>query len=236
MINNVLTYRFSIIIPVLREADRINQIIDHIHSQNHGRNYEIIVVDGAPEKDTLSAIHIKADVRTIASEKGRAKQMNAGASIAKGDILIFLHADTLLPDRGLEEIDQALKDAEYVGGAFNLGIDSDQAIFKIISTMASLRSRLTRIPYGDQAIFIRKKYFDKLNGYPDIPLMEDVALMRRLKSEGYKIFIIPDRVITSSRRWKKEGVLYTTLRNWIVFMLYTLGVSPRRLVRFYSEQ
>lgn len=236
MLKKALAYKFSIIIPVLHEADRINQMIDHIHSRNHGKNYEIIVVDGAPEKDTLSAIHIRPDVKTIASEKGRAKQMNAGASVARGDILVFLHADTLLPERALESIDSALRDGKYIGGAFDLGIDSDKTIFKIISFMASLRARLTQIPYGDQAIFIRREYFDKVNGYPDIPLMEDVALMRRLKREGYKISILPDRVITSSRRWKREGVLYTTLRNWIISMLYILGVPVEKLKRFYSER
>lgn len=235
MKDDALKYRFSIIIPVLHEADRINQIIDHIHSQNHDKNYEIIVVDGAPDKNTLNAIG-RTDVRCMTSEKGRAKQMNRGASIAKGDILVFLHADTLLPDRVLEKIDSALRDGKYICGAFDLGIDSDETIFKIISSMASLRTRLTQIPYGDQAIFIRREYFDKVNGYPDIPLMEDVALMRRLKREGYKISIIPDRVITSPRRWKKEGVLYTTLRNWIVFILYILGVPAQKLKRFYSER
>lgn len=236
MKDDALKYRFSIIIPVLHEAERINQMIEHIDSQNRGNSYEIVIVDGAPERDTLSAIRIKADVRTITSEKGRAKQMNAGASIAKGDILVFLHADTLLPDGGLEEIDHALKDQEYIGGAFDLGIDSDRAIFKIISKLASLRSRLTRIPFGDQAIFIRREYFHRVKGYPDIPLMEDVELMRRIKRQGDKIYIIPDRVVTSPRRWREEGIIYTTLRNWVILLLYIMGISPFKLQRFYSEQ
>lgn len=235
MKGTALNCRFSIIIPVLHEADKINHIIEHIHSQNQEYSYEIIVVDGAPERDTINAIDIKNHVRPLVSGQGRAMQMNAGASIARGDILVFLHADTLLPDGGLEEIDQALKDEAYIGGAFDLGIDSDEVIFKIISFVASLRSRLTRIPYGDQAIFIRKEYFHRVKGYPDIPLMEDVELMRRIKRQGDKICIIPDRVVTSPRRWKKEGILYTTLRNWTILLLYMLGISPFRLKRFYHK-
>lgn len=211
-------------------------MIEHIDTQYRRYSYEIIVVDGAPERDTLNALRIKNSVRSISSETGRAKQMNAGASIARGDIFIFLHADTLLPDEGLEEIDQALKDEAYIGGGFDLGIDSDKVIFKIISFLASLRSRLTRIPYGDQAIFIRREYFHRVNGYLDIPFMEDVELMRRIKRQGDKICIIPDRVVTSPRRWKKEGILYTTLRNWSILLLYMLRISPIRLKRFYHER
>jgi rSAM/selenodomain-associated transferase 2 len=161
--------------------------------------------------------------------------MNAGAAAAEGDILVFLHADTRLPMDALELIDKVMAQPGLAGGAFDLGIRSNRLIYRIIATTASLRSRLTGIPYGDQAIFIRRTYFKQLGGYPDIPLMEDVAFMRQIKKAGGRIHMIPKCVSTSPRRWEKEGVLYTTLRNWILFVSYSLGVSPETLARYYRS-
>lgn len=223
---------FSIIVPVLNEADQINPLIEHIHSQGFRRLYEVIVVDGDPQGGTGRIIQDK-DVIAITTEKGRGRQMNAGAAVARGEILIFLHADTKLPDGALEKISRALEDQNYVGGAFDLRIDSDRLFLKYIATRASLRSRWNRIPYGDQAIFIRKKYFDQIGGYKEIPLMEDVDLMRRIKKDGKQIVILPDKVRTSARRWESEGALYTTLRNQILVRLFYLGVSPHRLAKYY---
>jgi rSAM/selenodomain-associated transferase 2 len=159
--------------------------------------------------------------------------MNAGAAAACGEILIFLHADTTLPDNALEKINQAMQNLDYVGGAFDLKIDSDRLFLKYISTRASLRSRRNRIPFGDQAIFIRKKYFDQIGGYKEIPLMEDVDLMRRIKKDGKKIVILPDKVTTSARRWESEGAFYATMRNQILLRLFYLGVSPHKLAKYY---
>ena len=225
--------KFSIIVPVLHEGARINSLIEHLNRLDSDQSGEIIVVDGSQEKDTLKAIHHKEVVK-ISSPKGRARQMNEGASVAKGEILVFLHADTELPVKALQKINSFIERSEYVGGAFDLGIKSDKSVFKVISTFASFRSRLNRIPFGDQAIFIRKEYFNKIGGYKEIPLMEDVELMRRIKKYGKKICILPDRVRTSPRRWEREGVVYCTLRNWTLFTLYLLGVSPDKLVKFYS--
>jgi rSAM/selenodomain-associated transferase 2 len=161
--------------------------------------------------------------------------MNAGALVAKGEILIFLHADTELPVRALKKIDSLKDRREYVGGAFDLGIKSDKLIFRVIGTLSSWRSRLNRIPFGDQAIFIRKEYFDQIGGYKEIPLMEDVELMRRIKRSENKIWIFNDRVMTSPRRWEKEGVIYCTLRDWTLQTLYFLGLSPDKLSRFYKN-
>ena len=223
---------FSIIVPVLNEADQINPLIEHIHSQGFRRLYEVIVVDGDQQGGTIRIIQDK-DVIAITTEKGRGRQMNAGAAVARGEILIFLHADTTLPDNALGKISQTLQDRDYVGGAFDLKIDSDRLFLKYISARASLRSRWNRIPYGDQAIFIRKKYFDQIGGYKEIPLMEDVDLMRRIKKDGKQIVILPDKVRTSARRWESEGALYTTLRNQILVRLFYLGVSPHRLAKYY---
>lgn len=226
---------FSIVIPVLNEGDRINALIEHLHNQGFESSYEIIVVDGDPQGGTVKAIQSE-DVVTITTEKGRGRQMNAGAAMSSGDILIFLHADTILPDGALNKISRALDKQDYVGGAFDLKIDSDRLFLKYISVRASLRSRWNRIPYGDQAIFMRKQYFDRIGGFKDIPLMEDVDLMRRIKKDGRKIHILPDKVTTSARRWQRDGALYTTVRNHILVVLFRLGVSPDRLAKYYWKQ
>ena len=226
--------KFSIIVPVFREGERINDLIGHLNRLDSDGNVEIVIVDGAQEKDTLRAIRSE-NVIKISSEQGRAKQMNAGTSIARGEILIFLHADTELPIYALRKIDSFIEQAEYVGGAFDLGIKSDKVIFKVIGAMSSLRSRLNRIPFGDQAIFIRREYFNKIGGYKEIPLMEDVELLRRIKKSGGRIRIFHDRAMTSPRRWEKEGVIYCTLRNWTLQTLYLLGVSPEKLINFYKN-
>jgi rSAM/selenodomain-associated transferase 2 len=176
---------------------------------------------------------VDRDVTAVATEKGRGRQMNAGASAARGETLIFLHADTTLPDNALEKISRALENQDHVGGAFDLKIDSDRLFLRYVAARASLRSRCNRIPYGDQAIFIRKEYFDQVGGFREIPLMEDVDLMRRIKKDGRKIYILPDKVTTSARRWESDGAFYTTLRNQVIVALYYLGVSPCRLAKYY---
>ena len=226
--------KFSIIVPVFHEEEWINALIEYLNNLDLHKDIEIIVVDGAREKNTLKAIHNNQVIK-IPSEKGRAKQMNVGASAAKGEILIFLHADTELPFQALKKINSFIGQREYVGGAFDLGIKSDKFIFKMIGTLSSLRSRFNRIPFGDQAIFIRREYFNQIGGYKEIPLMEDVELMRRIKKSRKKIWIFYDRVMTSPRRWEKEGIIYCTLRNWAIQALYLLGVSPHKLTNFYKN-
>lgn len=225
---------FSIIIPVLHEAERINDLIGYMRQLDPEKSSEIIVVDGALEKDTLQAIQDDR-ITKISTEKGRARQMNAGAFAAKGDILIFLHADTEPPLNLLKRMSEFISRNEYVGGAFDLGIKSDKIILRVIAFLASLRSRLNRIPYGDQVLFIRKKYFDQIGRYKEIPLMEDVELMQRMKRSGKKILIFHDRVMTSPRRWEEEGLVYCILRNWMLQILYFLGVSPHKLVKYYKS-
>ncbi len=223
----------SVVIPVLNEYDQINDTIEELRKKDEGTECEIIVVDGDGGGSTIKAIR-DSEVRTTISQKGRGRQMNAGAAIAKGDIIIFLHADTVLPDGATGKIRRTLENEKYVGGAFDLGIDSERALLKWIAAKASLRSRLNRIPYGDQAIFLRRRYFQDIGGFEEIPVMEDVELMRRVKRRRDKICILRDKVRTSARRWETEGALYTTIRNRILVGLYYLGVSPERLSRFYG--
>lgn len=223
---------FSVIIPVLNEADIINQSIENVYRTGSGFDIEIIVVDGDVHGSTIDAITNRRALR-MTSPKGRGRQMNKGAAAARGEILLFLHADTELPTNAFESISALLIAGDYVGGAFDLGIKSDRLIYRIIEKVVAIRTRLTRVPYGDQAIFMRKAYFEKMNGFREIPLMEDVDLMRRLKEAGNKIIIIPHRVQTSPRRWESEGVLFCTARNWTLISLYLLGVNPEKLRRFY---
>lgn len=225
--------KISIIIPAYNESAGINLTIENILSIPYTGIKEIIVVDGNPEGNTANAVKAK-NIKTLLSEKGRAKQMNKGAFNSTGNILLFLHADTKLPNDALEKISDVMNKKDIVAGAFDLGILSEKIIYRLIEKAASLRSRITRIPYGDQAIFVRREYFQKTGGFKEIPLMEDVELMRRIKRDRGKIFIIPDKVMTSPRRWEKEGVLYCTLRNWLLITLYYLGVNPERLVKFYK--
>ena len=222
----------SVIIPVLYEAERINQIIEHVCGLKKNRNVEIIVSDGDPCGSTIKAVAREKVIRVL-SEKGRGRQMNKGAAAATGDVLLFLHADTLLPADAFEKINAAMRTGRYAGGAFDLGIASDRTAYRIIECVASYRSRLTRIPYGDQAIFIRRDVFTGLGGFREFPIMEDVELMRSVKKSGHRIFIIATKVKTSPRRWEKEGIIYCTVRNWVIVTLYILGVRPEALARFY---
>jgi len=225
-------YKISIIVPVLNEQGQINSFLEKIKDQNYDGNFEVIIVDGDSHGGTINAVRDTSVICTT-SPKGRGQQMNAGAVMARGEILIFLHADTILPDNALGKISRALQDTDYVGGAFDLKIDSDRLFLKYISVRASLRSRWNRIPYGDQAIFLKKKYFDEIGGFKEIPLMEDVDLMRRIKKDGKKIIILSDKVTTSARRWESDGALYTTIRNQVLVRLFYLGVSPHKLAKYY---
>jgi rSAM/selenodomain-associated transferase 2 len=225
--------KFSFIIPVLNEGAIITRTIEHIWCLHASGVAEIIIVDGDPEGKTIDvARHM--GVKTAISEKGRGNQMNRGAALAAGEILIFLHVDTTLPPDALELIEATMRDTSCTAGAFDLAIDSERPVFRFIEKAASLRSRVTRIPYGDQAIFMRRTDFMDLGGFKNIPIMEDVQIMQRIKKRGGKICIIDRAVRTSSRRWERDGIVYTTLRNWLLLILYLSGVKPEKLVRFYQ--
>ncbi len=224
---------FSVIIPVLNEEGVINDAIARIRDIDGSSGAEIIVVDGGNDCRTIGAI-ISEGVAKVPSPCGRGRQMNEGARHATGGILLFLHADTELPLNALPLIENAMRDGRYEAGAFDLTIKSPRPVFRMIEFSASLRSRITRIPFGDQAIFIRRDYFEKIGGYQDIPVMEDVEIMKRIRKKGDRIIILRSRVATSSRRWEKEGIVRCTLRNWLLQVLYPLGVPARTLARLYK--
>jgi uncharacterized protein len=227
--------KISVIIPVLHEGERINKIIDSLKSAAADVPYETIVVDGDSSDSTIAHIS-DSRVITMTAPKGRARQMNAGTTRASGDILIFLHADTLLPPEAFPKIVTALSCSSFIGGAFNLEIQNHRWIFRTISRAASWKHRLTRVPYGDQAIFILRSYFENIGGFAVIPLMEDVELMRRVKRQGGRIIILPETVATSSRKWETDGVLYTIIRNWVIQALYLLGMPAERIVQYYYKE
>lgn len=225
----------SIIVPVYREGGKINELIGHLLQLEKGGSAEIILVDG-DAGSTLNGIHpgFRALVRTTLSPMGRGRQMNLGAEMAQAEIVLFLHADTRLPQDGIVKIFAALEPGDMLGGAFGLGIDTENPGLRMIARIATLRSRWSRIPYGDQALFFTRNGFRALGGFPVWPLMEDVELMRRMKSRGGPIAILREVVKTSPRRWEKEGIVYCTFRNWTLYLLYRMGISPWKLVRWYS--
>ncbi len=221
---------FSVIIPVYNEDETLRFTCEHLRAMAQNHTYEIIVVDTF-EKTTMDRIALD-NVRWVLSQKGRAFQMNEGARYAKGGILLFLHADTRLPYHWDAKIQESLQ--KHEAGAFTLGIEDKRLIFSLIATLANIRTTITRIPYGDQAHFFRKTTFDALEGYAPVPLMEDIEIMKRLKHAHRSIALLPERVLTSPRRWLKEGILYTSLRNRVLSFLYWLGISPHALIRHYK--
>ena len=224
---------FSIIIPVYHEEEIINHTISHINQFKQEYNIEIIIVDGNQKKSTIKKVECSSCI-LLTSKKSRAIQMNAGAQIARGKILIFLHADTQLPGNALQEILKVIYEDHYPAGAFDFKIGTGKWIFRIIENNSNIRSRITRIPYGDQVHFFHRDYFFKIGMYKEIPIMEDIEIMQRIKKRKDKIFIIKNKVTTSGRRWLHEGILKCTIRNWILSFLYYLGVSPNKLANFYK--
>jgi rSAM/selenodomain-associated transferase 2 len=223
---------FSIIIPVLHESELINTQLETLKHIATDEPFEIIVVDGSPTQDTLRVISDR-NVKIYSSPQGRGCQMNEGAAHASGDILVFLHVDTFLPLNAFSLIQTVLKNKQYAGGAFTLKIQPQTAFFKMIAACSTLRSQIIRTPYGDQVIFLRKTYFEAIGGYQNIPLMEDVELMRRIRKKKGQIIILPEPVITSTRRWNHEGFIYTLLRDNIIIFLYWCGMSAEKLAKFY---
>ncbi len=223
----------SVVVPVLEEADRINALVDHIRVIGYGASPEIIVVDGDPAGSTLAALS-RPGIVALTAPKGRARQLNAGAAAATGDMLLFLHADTRLPAGAFAAVAATLS-GRAEAGAFSLSIRSRRPDLRLIAAGATLRSRTLGLPYGDQAQFIRRELFAAMGGYPDIPIMEDVALMREIRRAGGRIAVLPQKVSTSARRWQTQGVWRTTACNLTLLCLYFCGVPPRRLARRYPS-
>ncbi len=221
--------RISIIIPTLNEANNIQGLIEQTRSLG---SCEIIVVDGNSTDDTLARA-AGAD-QVLTSVAGRAKQQNLGASSSTGDVLLFLHADCRLPETSLVSILEVMSDPGVIGGCFQQRIDAKGWRYRIIERGNAARVRWLGMAYGDQAIFVRKPVFESVGHFPDLRLMEDVFLMKRLTKIG-RFVLLPDRLTVSARRWQKHGIVRQTLRNWTLLTLAFCGVSPDRLARYYPN-
>jgi len=222
--------QISVIVPVLNEAAVVG---DTLRRARQPGVVEILVVDGGSTDQTATVAADLAD-RVLHSAPGRARQMNVAAAVARGEILLFLHADTLVPDGYAHAILDALHDTEVVGGRFDLHLAPSSPLLWLTAELINLRSRLSRIATGDQGIFIRRQVFERLGGYADIPLMEDLDLSRRMKRAG-RLACLRQRLTTSSRRWRQNGVVRTILLMWTLRFLYTCGVSPVTLKRVYAN-
>ena len=220
----------SIVVPVLREAENLARLLPALRAEAPGA--EIIVADAGSDDGSREVAARVAGVTVLACERGRARQMNAGARAARGDVLLFLHADTALPAGFESAIARALADPAVVAGRFDVRLDNPRWPFRLIASLMNLRSRLSGISTGDQALFVRREVFAALGGFPDIPLMEDVEITRRLKRRGRQA-ALRERVTTSARKWEREGVARTIALMWTLRLLYACGISPARLHRWY---
>jgi len=218
----------SVVIPALNEAANITAAIE---SAVLGGASEILVVDGGSSDNTV-AVAESAGARAVVTEANRALQMNKGAELASGDVLVFLHADTRLPTDCRSAVERTLFSNGVVAGAFSLTIDEIGAKYRLVETVVGIRSRRNSLPYGDQAIFLRAATFGEAGGFADMPLMEDYEFVRRLRRRG-RVVTLPQRVTTSGRRWKRLGVVRTAVLNFVVIVAYHLGVAPTRLAGWY---
>ena len=217
--------KLSIIIPTLNEASRIESLL----SQLSDENVELIVVDGGSDDQTVQRASVHA--KLIHSSAGRALQMNTGAAIASGDWLWFLHADTQLSQPLNTYVDE-ITQSSSLWGRFTVRLDDARFIFRVIERLMNARSCFTSVATGDQGLFVDRRLFDELGGYPELPLMEDVALSKRLR-KVMPVNCSTLSLITSARRWQQHGVLKTILLMWWLRLAYVLGVSPARLRQWY---
>ena len=225
--------KLSIIMPVLNEGESIAAALD-VLADLRARGTGVIVVDGGSRDATVQRARPRAD-RVILASRGRALQMNAGAEQASSDMLLFLHADTRVPADADHVVLKGLERSGRVWGRFDVKIDGRSPVLSVVAWFMNLRSRLTGIATGDQAIFVRRSAFQAVGGFPAIALMEDIALCRRLKRVSRPL-CLRERVITSGRRWEKKGVLSTIILMWHLRLAYFFGADPKELARQYGYE
>lgn len=225
--------RISVIIPVWNDAECLESQRPVLHALQ-ARGHEVIVADGGSRDGSR---HLASEItpHVIQSDRGRAMQMNAGAAAARGDVLLFLHADTRLQPGALEAlVAERARRGEKFWGRFDVRLDGDHWLYRVIETMMNLRSRITGIATGDQAICVSRGLFERVGGFPRIPLMEDVALSKRLRKCCAPVCLRPP-VVASTRRWARCGIVATTLLMWRLRLSYFFGADPARLARIYYD-
>jgi rSAM/selenodomain-associated transferase 2 len=219
----------SVIIPTLNEEGSLAATLRELRRQ---RPHEILVADGDSTDRTRDEAG-DAD-RFLTAPRGRARQMNAGAARATGDVLLFLHADCSLEDGALAAAQRCLRRRDIAAGCFTMRVWASGRLYRLIDACATARVRLTGIAYGDQGLFLRRELFERLGGFPPLRLMEDVFFSRHLRRHG-RIIVVPPRIFVSPRRWQHTGVLRQTLRNWALTALAAAGTHPDRLAAFYPN-
>ena len=221
--------KVSVVIPTLNEALILEDSLNSISDLNP---HEIIVADGGSTDTTVSVARCTA-THVITSRTGRARQMNAGAKKATGDLLLFMHADSKLTPESFKRMKKKMMPTGPAGGAFSLQIESERIPLRVISSLATWRAKYFNLVYGDQTIFVRTDIFQALGGFSPLPICEDLDFFRRLSRQG-KVILLKEKTHTSARRWTTEGILYTTLRNITIGSLFLLGFSPHILSKWYS--
>lgn len=219
----------SVIIPVLNEAKILDKTLAQLQPELEG--HELIIVDGGSTDNTLSIAEKYG--RVISSERGRAKQLNTGAASAIGDILIFLHADVWLEEGAFQAVESALSSG-FVGGGFHQKIDGKSILYRIIEITADMRGKYLKTFYGDSGIYIRRKDFERIGGFPDVPIMEEMGFSKELRKLGSTKLIKP-HIHISARRWEGNGIVRTTVKNWLITFLYFMGFSLDRLAKLYRN-
>ncbi|MBU6410272.1 MAG: TIGR04283 family arsenosugar biosynthesis glycosyltransferase [Verrucomicrobia bacterium] len=222
--------RVSVIIPALNEAEHITASIT---SAREGKPHEVIVVDGGSTDETVQLAR-ETGVMVIHSAPGRARQMNAGAARATGNVLLFLHADTLLPRDFMGVVSEPLREREVIAGAFRFKTDGKFFGKWILERAVNLRSNWRQMPYGDQALFLKRCVFEELGSFADLPIMEDYELVCRLRQHG-RVVTVRQEVVTSGRRWQHLGLFRTSLLNWRLIFSYQRGQSPEILAESHRR-
>ena len=221
--------KISVIMPVLNEAKILENTLSQLQSELG--SHELIVVDGG-STDTSVQIAEKYG-KVVISERGRARQLNTGVAVATGDILIFLHADIWLESGALMAVATAISSG-YVGGGFRQKIDGKNVLYRLIEMAGDFRGKCLKVFYGDSGIFLARADFQKIGGFPDVPILEEMEFSKGLRRLGKTTLLTP-YIHISARRWEARGILRTTLNNWLITLLYFLGVSPEKLAKLYSH-
>tara|TARA_B100000686_G_scaffold342108_1_gene420626 strand:- start:214 stop:879 length:666 start_codon:yes stop_codon:yes gene_type:complete len=220
--------KVSIIVPTLNEAKCLGETLTYIQQLSP---HEVIVSDGGSVDGTLE-IAAKFTENVVTGPAGRSLQMNAGARIATGDIFLFLHADNHIESASYEKMSHSMENSEEIGGAFSLCIVSDKWSLRLITRLANLRSKYLGMAYGDQAFFVKKRIFHKMNGFAKLPICEDIDFFKRLRNLG-PVILLSEKTLTSPRRWYKEGIWITTIKNILIATLFELGFPLRILTKWY---